>query len=108
MPGRTDSPIGKKKQVPPSVELYRDANLSWGFWLTIIPPHPYVFHKFIILKGVKVICFDTLLQVFILKVLRGEFGARIHVACGAKEGRNGDIVSRTLGDRLPHPLLFVK
>jgi len=25
-----------------------------------------------ILKGVKVLCFDTLLQVFILKVVRGE------------------------------------
>jgi hypothetical protein len=29
-------------------------------------------------------------------------------SCGMKEGRNGDTVSRTLGWRLPHPLLFVK
>jgi hypothetical protein len=28
--------------------------------------------------------------------------------CGKKEGSNGDTVSRTLGQRLPHPLLFVK
>ncbi len=61
MLGRTDSPIGKKKQVPPSVELYRDAKSFLGFLVNHNLPHPYVFHKFIILKGVKVICFDRLL-----------------------------------------------
>ena len=61
-----------------------------------------------ILEVLKVLCFDTLLQVFILKVLRGEFGARAHSGCGENEGRDGDIVSRTLGLTLPDPLLFVK
>ena len=30
-------------------------------------PHPPVFHQVLILKGVEVVCFDTLLQVLILK-----------------------------------------
>src|SRR5258706_10720059 len=34
-------------------------------WLTIThPPHPPVFRKSMFLKGVKVICFDRLLQVY--------------------------------------------
>ena len=33
------------------------------------PPHPAVFHQVFILKVVKVLCFDTLLQVLILKGL---------------------------------------
>src|SRR6267142_3441121 len=41
----------------------------WDSWLTITPPSPYVFHKSIILKEVKVLCFDRLLQVFIPKDL---------------------------------------
>jgi len=32
----------------------------------------------------------------------------IHIALRGEEGLNGDTVSRTLTDRLPHPLLFVK
>ena len=28
--------------------------------------------------------------------------------CGRKKGGNGDTVSRTLAQKLPHPLLFVK
>ena len=32
-------------------------------------PHPAVFHQVFILKVVKVICFDTLLEVLILKGL---------------------------------------
>jgi hypothetical protein len=31
------------------------------------PPHPAVFHQVFILKEVKVVCFDTLLEVLILK-----------------------------------------
>src|SRR5258708_7903629 len=101
-----------------------------------------------ILKGVEVVCFDTLLQVLILKGMgegsgigkrkglgytprgdrkyarllrtgqilasRGAYDGRSgrlreHTrGCGSKEGRNGDTVSRTLTQRLPHPLLFVK
>src|SRR6266404_4855352 len=101
-----------------------------------------------ILKGVEVVCFDTLLQMLILKgmgegsgigkrkglgytpvatgsmrnVLRtGEMltprgadeGTRRRLrkytrGCGRRKGRNGDTVSRTLVQRLPHPLLFVK
>jgi len=46
--------------------------------------------------------------------LRGEYDGRSrrlrkHTwGCGSKEGRNGDTGSRTLTQRLPHPLLFVK
>ena len=32
-------------------------------------PHPPVFHEVFILKGVKVVCFDTLSEVFILQDL---------------------------------------
>jgi|SRR5689334_11022071 len=32
-------------------------------------PHPPVFHEVFILKGVKVVCFDTLSEVFILRGL---------------------------------------
>jgi hypothetical protein len=46
--------------------------------------------------------------------LRGAYDGRSRwlreytLGCGGKEGRNGDTVSRTLVQRLPHPLLFVK
>ena len=33
------------------------------------PPHPPVFHQVLILKVVKALCFDTLLEVFILNGL---------------------------------------
>src|SRR5712675_1564387 len=42
--------------------------------LTITPP-PLVFSQVFILKGVKVLCFDTLLQVFILNEI--EEGSRV-------------------------------
>ena len=61
-----------------------------------------------ILKGVKVLCFDTLLQVFILKILaaRSEHGNT--QGFGRSKRGNRDTVSRTLGYTLPHRLLFVK
>jgi hypothetical protein len=48
----------------------RDRHPSSGVWLTITG-HPLpCFSKVLILKADKVLCFDTLLEVFILKVLR--------------------------------------
>jgi hypothetical protein len=52
-----------------------------------------------ILKGVKVLCFDTLLQVLILKVVRALLVNRIQTGLREKEGRSGDTVSRTLTKR---------
>jgi hypothetical protein len=40
-----------------------EKRFGWG------PPHPAIFHQVFILKLVKVLCFDTLLEVFILKDL---------------------------------------
>jgi len=55
------------------------------------PPSP-VFLKVLILKGLKVLCFDTLLKVFILKVLRRAFITRFSSA--DSKGLTG----RELGD----------
>jgi hypothetical protein len=48
----------------------RAPGLQEDSWLTITgDPHP-CFSKLLILKELKVVCFDTLLKVFILEVLR--------------------------------------
>jgi hypothetical protein len=44
-------------------------------------PSPRVFSQVFILKGLKVLCFDTLLQVFILKV----FTPRLFALLGGRE-----------------------
>src|SRR5213075_3205754 len=44
-----------------------------------------------ILKVVKVLCFDTLLQVFILKGLTTRMGG-CHILCQAKEGRRSFLI----------------
>jgi hypothetical protein len=36
----------------------------------LVPPLPLGFSQVLILKGVKVVCFDTLLQVLILKIVK--------------------------------------
>jgi len=54
-------------------------------WLTITPPH--VFHKYIILKGVEVVCFDRLLQVLILNGLRSEVPRRGRGLRGRLKGK---------------------
>ena len=53
--------------------------LSSGVWLTITEPPPPVFSYVLILKGIKVLCFDTLLEVLILKIVRAHFDPFIQV-----------------------------
>jgi hypothetical protein len=53
--------------------LASDENLrAVSAWNSLSDPHPLpLFSQVFILKGVKVLCFDTLLQVLILKGVRG-------------------------------------
>jgi hypothetical protein len=72
-------------------------------------PHPAVFHQVFILKVVKVVCFDTLLQVLILK------GFALHQNCVKCEERGLLPTQRPVqtkkaangprNDKLPHSYL---
>src|SRR6266850_7493108 len=68
---RTLEEVGRGPSASPPRRT-RDRHASWHVWLTIIPPHPPAFCKSIILNMVKVLCFDRLLQVLILR----DLGAR--------------------------------
>src|SRR5229473_2911971 len=85
------------------------ARVSRRFQLVPPPPSP-CFSQVLILKVVKVLCFDTLLQVFILKGLTGvafciagskseeySIGRRIHPAKARRSGPRAQVAANRLG-----------